>query len=155
MICLIPSYQVLLSLHISAMPKPLSFGFGALSSNCWQGWKGKQSKGKDQAHVEGHKTSFVKTKVMTTTGRKLASQQAWDSFRYTFHCLHPQVCGLFFSCWGGWVSPHAGHLWKKVCLFCFVLQTAYIIGQNMPESILDRVQRILGPEHLLYRSSMF
>lgn len=34
MICLIPSYQVLLLLHISAMPKPLSFGFSALSSNC-------------------------------------------------------------------------------------------------------------------------
>jgi hypothetical protein len=34
MICLIPSYQVLLLLHISAMHKPLSFGFLVLSSNC-------------------------------------------------------------------------------------------------------------------------
>jgi hypothetical protein len=65
---------------------------------------------RDQIHVEGHKMPFVKTKVMTATGRKEASLPAGLGL-FWIH-IAPQVCVLFFlsSGWAVWLSLHSGHL---------------------------------------------
>lgn len=74
---LIPSYQVLLWLHISARPKPPTFGFKAFASLKLQTRMGRgEWRKEDQTRPGGPRTSAVSAAVGTRQGMTAAAQQA-------------------------------------------------------------------------------